>query len=143
MCFKLVGAFLLIMGQLFSTIVLGQVTVEPIATLQGRTEWVFSVAFSPDGKTLAGGIADGSIKLWDIETIATSQYTLGGHSRWVTSIAFSPDGRMLASGSYDKTIRLWDVATRQHIATLEGHTQFVTSVAFSPDGVGLFRGVFS
>ncbi|MGI2909791.1 WD40 repeat domain-containing protein, partial [Hassallia sp. VBCCA 56010] len=71
---------------------------------------VRSVAFSPDGKTLASGSDDNTIKLWDVATGKLSQ-TLTGHSNSVRSVAFSPDGKTLASGSDDNTIKLWDVAT--------------------------------
>ena len=68
------------------------------------------MAYSPDGKTLASGSGDKTIKLWDVAT-GKEQATLKGHTDWVTSVAFSPDGKTLASGSEDKTIKLWDVAT--------------------------------
>jgi WD40 repeat protein len=71
------------------------------------------VAFSPDGKTLASGSADHTIKLWEVAT-GKEQATLKGHTRVVTSVAFSPDGKTLASGSTDKTIKLWDVTTGNH-----------------------------
>ena len=102
-------------------------------TLGGHPDFVYSVAFSPDGKTLASGSGDNTIKLWDVPT-GKEQATLKGHTGWVTSVAFSPDGKTLASGSWDKTIKLWDVATGKELATLQGHTSFVLSVAFSPDG---------
>ena len=108
-------------------------------TLNGHTERVFSVAFSTDGKTLASGSSDRTIKLWDVAT-GQNTATLTGHTNEVTSVAFSPDGKTLASGSLDKTIKLWDVATRKNTATLNGHTDWVSSVAFSPDGKTLASG---
>lgn len=125
--------------------------------------WVRSVAFSPNGKTLASlrvapfSSSKADIQLWDAVT-GRYQVTLEGHSKapdqWIptqsqSSLAFSPNGEMLASGSGDKTIRLWNAQTTardsffhrlrgtifgHHRATLRGHTDHVLSVAFSPDG---------
>jgi WD40 repeat protein len=79
------------------------------ATLKGHTRDVWSLAFSPDGKTLASGCEDGTIKLWDVAR-SKELATLKGHESRVSVLAFSPDGNTLASGSEDKTIKLWDVA---------------------------------
>ena len=76
------------------------------STLKGHTEVAYAVAFSPDGKTLASGSLDNTIKLWDVTT-GRNTATLNGHSGGVTSIAFSPDGNTLASGSMDTTMKLW------------------------------------
>ena len=62
--------------------------------------------FSPDGKQLASGSFDYTVRLWDVETGARVR-TLKGHGDSVFSVRFSPDGRQLASGSYDTTVRLW------------------------------------
>jgi WD40 repeat protein len=69
---------------------------------------VWSVAFSPDGKTLASGSYDNTIKLWRVSD-GRLMKTLTGHGSSVLSVAFSPDGKTLASGSEDNTIKLWGV----------------------------------
>jgi WD40 repeat protein len=88
-------------------------------TLEGHSNWVKTVAFSPDGKTLASGFDDNTIKLWDTKA-GTELQTLQGHSTWVTSVAFSPDGQTLASGSID--IMLWDIKTGIELQALKGRS---------------------
>ena len=89
---------------------------DPIATFEGGGDKeVLSVSYSPDGKTLASGSSDYTIKLWDVATARIRILaTLEGHTGTVSSVSFSPDGKTLASGSEDNTIKLWDVATRQN-----------------------------
>ena len=97
------------------------------------------VAFSPDGRLLASGSSDKTMKVWEVASGALLR-TLEGHTWSVNSVAFSPDGRALASASWDNTIRLWDAASRALLRTLEGHTFWLRSVAFSPDGRTLASG---
>ncbi|MEG4035402.1 AAA-like domain-containing protein, partial [Microcoleus sp. S36b_A4] len=102
--------------------------------LEGHSNSVRSIAFSPDGKILASVSDDNTIKLWHLES-QTPIATLTGHSNAVRSIAFSPDGLTLASASDDNTIKLWHLESQKPIATLTGHSNPVRSVAFSPDGL--------
>lgn len=96
-------------------------TGKEIFTLQGHSSWVNSIAFSPDGQTLASGSRDKTIKLWDVGTKREKQ-VLKGHVDWVNSVAFSPNGRILASGSYDATIKLRHVRTGREICILKGYS---------------------
>jgi WD40 repeat protein len=107
-------------------------------TLTGHSDSVWSVAYSPDGQTLASGSWDKTIKLWNVKTGNLLQ-TLTGHSDQVRSVAYSPDGQTLASGSSDKTIKLWNVRTGNLLQTLTGHSDSVW-LAYSPDGQTLASG---
>jgi WD40 repeat protein len=81
-------------------------TGEEICALRGHSDAVYSIVFSPDGKTLASAGVDGTIKLWELST-GKELCTLTGHSGVIYSIAFSPDGKTIVSGSHDKTIKVW------------------------------------
>ena len=97
------------------------------------------IQYAPDGRTLASGSRDNTIRLWDPVT-GEQEQTLAGNTNSVLSVAFSPDGRTLASGAVDKTVRLWDPVTSELKRRITGHPDMVFSVAFSPDGRTLASG---
>ncbi|MBN2477124.1 MAG: WD40 repeat domain-containing protein [Pirellulales bacterium] len=105
------------------------------AEQQHRAE-VRSVAFSSDGRFVASGSRDETIKLWNART-NRAMATLDGQSGTIWSVTFSPDGSTLASGGLDNSVRLWNVAEPRLRATLKGHEGPVHGVAFSPDGTTL------
>ena len=110
------------------------------ATLSESSGIIWSIAFSPDGRTLAGGSENASIYLWDVVT-GTHRKTLRGHTIGsVYGVSFSPDGRTLASGGYDGAVYLWDVDTGTHHMISKGHKDIVRSLSFSPDGRTLASG---
>ena len=137
-------------------------TGELIKTLTGHTSVVNSVAFSPDGNTIASGsghwggyeskYSDGEeVRLWNVHTGELIK-TLTGHKDVVSSVAFSPDGNLivsgdwydwdgyLSSGTWSGEIRVWDAHTGEHLKSLKGHTGGVSSLAFSSDGKILASG---
>ena len=108
--------------------------------LETHRNGLLSVSFSPDGKTLASGSGDNTIKLWDVTT-GKEIRTLNGLRSPVTSVSFSPDGTILVSGCSNNTITFWDVTTGEEIGTpLKWHSDSVWSVSFSPDGKTLASG---
>jgi WD40 repeat protein/serine/threonine protein kinase len=93
---------------------------------------VRSVAWSPDGRWLATGSEDKTVKVWDV-TSGLELHTLQGHSGWIIDVAWSPDGQRLATASSDGA-RVWQAASGRELIALKGHTDTVHSVSWSPDG---------
>ncbi|MBE7381922.1 MAG: pentapeptide repeat-containing protein [Leptolyngbya sp. SIO1E4] len=97
-----------------------------------------TLAFSPDGQSLATGDTNCEIWIWQTDVglgeIGPHLHTFQGHQNWICSVAFSPNGQHLASGSADRTVKLWEARTGTCLQTFAGHTNWVMSVAFSPDG---------
>ena len=103
------------------------------ATLHGHTFSVNCVTISSDGKMIASGGNDSTVKVWDMDS-GSSYVTRQNHGQYVISVAFSPDGRWIVSGS---------VGRSQHgscLATLQDHSESVTCVSISPNGQKIVSG---
>jgi WD40 repeat protein len=118
-----------------------------VFTRKASQGYVYSVALTADGKTLATGCGvqdvgtgrdSGEVKVWDVA--AGQARNFPGHEGSVFGVALTADGKTLASGSGDKTVRLWDVGNGKEVKKLEGHADGVNAVALSADGKVLASG---
>ena len=101
-------------------------------TLRGHASFVNSVAFAPDGKTLASASSDRSVKIWDRHTGACL-HTLTGHTSFVDSVCYASNGKILASAGYGGSIKIWHAKHYKCLGTLLGHDSYVLNICFAPD----------
>lgn len=106
-------------------------TGKKLFTLQGHTDWVWSLAFSRDSHRLVSSGRDDTARIWDV-TGNGELFTLTGHSLGVHNVAYSHNGTLIATASKDLTIRIWDGLSGQLLHVLSGHTRPVWAVAFDP-----------
>ena len=107
---------------------------KPIKTLEIASS-ATSAAFSPDGKFMVSGGADGKVRLWNLSSGVARGAPLDGPDRFVVRVAFSRDGKRVVSGGANGNLRLWNVDSDTYDAkSLEGHSGRIVSVMFSPDG---------
>lgn len=105
--------------------------------LEGHSNYISSIAISPDGKQIASGSWDGMVKLWGT-TARDIEQPLKKHEDWVTTVAISPDGKRTASGSMDETIKIWNSETSSLEKTISSHPtrklSTIWDITFSPNG---------
>jgi len=98
----------------------------------GHTKDVVDAKYSPDGKTIATGSDDLTVKLWDSQS-GKLLHSLEGHKEKITKIEFSPDGKKIVSGSWDNTAKIWEVISGKLLLTIK-HKYWASDVHFSADG---------
>jgi WD40 repeat protein len=104
-----------------------------IKTFEGHRGQIKSIDVSSDGKYLASGSADGTIRIWDLMS-TNLVYELKEHNKDVNSVRFSPDGKILASGGADGAINLWNMGKGSIIISQPGHKGWIRDIVFSSDG---------
>lgn len=100
--------------------------------IEGHTEAILAVQFSPEGQFLASGSGDTTVRLWDLPT-ESPKFTLEGHTDHILAIAWAPDAKKLASGCKRGQIRLWSPKTGKQMGKpLLGHKQWITGISWEP-----------
>jgi WD40 repeat protein len=108
-------------------------TAQEVRSFKDHNWPIFGVAFSPDGRHLASGSGDSTVRVWDWTTGEEQPALESQHAGRVSSVAFSRDGKWLASSSWDRTIKVWDSATWKLLHDLPEPTGSVLCVAFGHD----------
>ena len=112
---------------------------KPRYQIESHTQWITSIAFSPDGKSLVTADRNGGLIISDAAT-GNKNFDLTGHKQSVNAVAWRSDGKVLASVSEDKTIRLWSSINGKQVKSWEADGKGVTAVAFVNDGHVLTTG---
>jgi WD40 repeat protein len=108
--------------------------------MSGHTSWVTAVAVSEDGKFVASGSDDRTVRVWEATT-GTEVYSFANHGASSKSVAFSGNNKLVVSGS-GATVQVWDVVTGTHLCTISDHEGSVSSVAFSDDNSLIISGCY-
>src|SRR5438552_4180302 len=104
-----------------------------VGTLDGHTDPVYAIAWSPDGKTLATAGFDNTVRLWDAATRKEIK-KYEGHSKLVLAVAIAPQGKQIPSGSLDNTAKIWDYPSAEPARRIAGHPAALEALALKPDG---------
>jgi len=112
-------------------------TIKERNSLEGHSDAVTSVSFSPNGKMIVSGSADGMVIIWNRDGKKIKDFK--AHEKKITSLAFSPNSEKILSASEDKTLKLWSLQGKTN-ATFNGHEDEITSFSFSPDGQKVISG---
>lgn len=115
---------------------------QPPRVLLGHTDAVYGISFSPDGRRLATGSYDQTIRLWDVNSRRVV-HVLKGHEDQIFRIAFSPDGKQVTSCGADGTVRIWNVVSGKSVAVLEAGSLPVMALGYSADGKRLATGDYA
>jgi hypothetical protein len=107
----------------------------------GHDSWVFSIAFSTDGKSTFTGGGDGQVTEWETAAdVPKPLRKVQAHQGWIRAMGMSLDGKILATGGNDRAVRLWDASTGSPLRELSGHKSHVYSLTFHPNGKSLLSG---
>ena len=116
---------------------------KPLQTLSGHSTWIYAVAISPDGETIASSSYDGIIKIWHLPT-GKLIHSIDAHTDTVDSLAISPDGKILISGSWDDSVKFWNLSDGNLIRSINLNSDDIKAVAIASDGdtlaIGSYRG---